>query len=114
MTVRDCSLCSLSLETVAHLCKDCPFAVEVWSMILSWAELRFLFGISKTGTLSEWWYRLRMLCSKHSRKSFDGLLIYFWWSLWVERNNRIFKGQQRTTEQVVQMVKDFVGRGMAC
>jgi hypothetical protein len=111
---HNCSLCSLSLETVTHLCKDCPFAVEVWSMILSWAELRFLFGISKTGTLSEWWYRLRMLCSKHSRKSFDGLLIYFWWSLWVERNNRIFKGQQRTTEQVVQMVKDFVGRGMAC
>jgi len=89
---HNCSLCSLSLETVAHLCKDCPFAVEVWSMILSWANLRFLVGISKTGTLSEWWFRLRLLCSKHSRKSFDGLLIYFWWSLWLERNNRIFKG----------------------
>jgi hypothetical protein len=31
----------------------------------------------------------------------------------LERNNRIFKGQQRTTEQVVQMVKDLVGRGLA-
>jgi hypothetical protein len=82
-------------------------------MILSWADLWFLVGISKTGTLSEWWFRLRMLCSKHSRKSFDDLLIYFWWSLWLERNNRIFKDQQRMTEQVVQMVKDLVGRGLA-
>jgi hypothetical protein len=81
---------------------------------LSWADLRFLVGISKTGTLNKWWLRLRMLCSKHPRKSFDDLLIYFWWSLWLERNNRIFKGQQRTTKQVVQMVKDLVGRGLAC
>jgi hypothetical protein len=81
---------------------------------LSWANLRFLVGISKTGTLSEWWFRLRLLCSKHSRKSFDGLLFLFWWSLWLERNNRIFKSQQRTPEQVVQIVKDLVGRGLAC
>jgi hypothetical protein len=111
---HNCSLCNLSLETATHLCKDCTFAEEVWSMILSWADMRFLVGISKTGTLHEWWLRLRMLCSKQSRKSFDGLLIYFWWSLWLERNNRIFKGQQRTTEQVVQVVKELVGGGLAC
>jgi hypothetical protein len=54
-------------------------------MILSWSDLRFLDGTSKTGTLCSWWLRLRMLCSKQSRKGFDGLLIYFWWSLWLER-----------------------------
>jgi hypothetical protein len=111
---QNCSICNLSPETAAHLCKDCPFAEEVWSMILSWVDLRFLDGISKTGTLYTWWLRLRMLCSKQSRKSFDGLLIYFWWSLWLERNNRIFKGQQRTIEQVVQVVKVLVGGGFAC
>jgi hypothetical protein len=78
-------LCNLSPETAAHLCKDCPFAEEVWSMILSWADLRFLDCTSKTGTLYSWWLRLRMLCSKQLRKSFNGLLIYFWWSLWLER-----------------------------
>jgi hypothetical protein len=67
-------------------------------MILSWADMRFLDGISKTGTLYTCCFRLRMLCSKQSRKSFDGLLIYFWWSLWLERNNRIFKGQQRSED----------------
>jgi hypothetical protein len=101
-------------ETAAHLCKDCPFAEEAWSMILTWADLRFLDGISKTGSLHAWWFRLRMLCSKQSRKSFDGLIIYFWWSLWLERNNRISKGQQRTTEQMVQVVKEFIGGGVAC
>jgi hypothetical protein len=83
-------------------------------MILTWADLRFLDGISKTGSLHTWWFRLRMLCSKQSRKSFDGLLIYFWWSLWLERNNIIFKGQQRTTEQVAHVVKELVGGVLAC
>lgn len=91
-----CSLCNVSPKTAAHLCKDCPFAEEAWNMILTWADLRFLDGIFKTGSLHKWWFRLRMLCSKQSRKKFDGLIIYFWWSLWLERNNRIFKGQQRT------------------
>jgi hypothetical protein len=95
---QNCSLCNLSPETAAHLYKDCPFAEEMWSMILSWADMRFLDGISKTGTLYTCCFRLRMLCSKQSRKSFDGLLIYFWWSLWLERNNRIFKGQQRSED----------------
>ena len=111
---QNCSLCNGSPETAAHLCKDCPFAEEAWSMILTWADLRFLDGISKTGSLHEWWFRLRMLCSKQSRKHFDGLIIYFWWSLWLERNNRIFKGQQRTTEQMVQVVKELIGGGVAC
>jgi hypothetical protein len=87
---------------------------EVWSMILSWTDLWFLDGTPKTGTLYTWWHRLRMLYSKQSRKSFDGLLIYFWWSVWLESNNIIFNGQQRTTEQVAQVVKELVGGCLAC
>jgi hypothetical protein len=37
---------------------------------------------------------------------FDGLLIQFWCSLWLERNNRIFQNQYRNVVQVAVAVKD--------
>ena len=73
----------------------------VWSRILAWADLRFLSGTPNSRSLYAWWRRLRSLCSKQPRKSFDALLIYFWWSIWLERYNMIFHQQQRTTEHVV-------------
>jgi hypothetical protein len=107
-----CCLCNLSPETTAHLCKDCPFTGIVWNKILAWADLRFLSGTPNTGSLYAWWRRLRTLCSKQSRKSFDCLLIYFWWTIWLKRNNRVFQQQQRTTNQVAQLVKGLVGGGI--
>jgi hypothetical protein len=79
-----CCLCNLSQETVAHLCKDCSFSAEAWGRILSWANLSFLRGISSLGSLYDWWKRLRSCCYKESKKIFDGLLICFWWNIWLE------------------------------
>jgi hypothetical protein len=56
----------------------------------------------------DWWRKLRSMCNKHSRRSFDGLMIYFWWSVWLERNNRIFHSQHRSAEQVALVVKELV------
>jgi hypothetical protein len=97
-----CCLCNLTQETVAHLCKDCPFSAKAWGRILSWANLSFLRGISSPGSLYDWCKRLRSRCCKESKKIFDGLLICFWWNIWLERNKRIFQGQQRSTVEVAQ------------
>jgi hypothetical protein len=36
-------------------------------------------------------------------------MIYFWWSLWLERNNRIFRNQQKNSDQVAYLVRELVG-----
>jgi hypothetical protein len=102
-----CCLCNSAPETILHLCKDCPFSREVWSKVLSWANLTFLSGIHSATSLYDWWTDLRSLCSRQSRRCFDGLLIQFWWNLWLERNNRIFQSQHRNVDQVVVAVKDL-------
>jgi hypothetical protein len=110
-----CCLCNLSQETMPHLGKDCPFSVEVWNMILSWANLSFLSGgVSNLGSLYDWWKRLRNRCCKESKKIFDGLLISFWWNIWLERNNIIFQRLQRSAIQVTQLVKDQIGSFSVC
>ena len=92
----------------------CSFSVEVWNMILSWANLFFLSGVSNLGSLYDWWKRLRNRCCKESKKIFDGLLISFWWNIWLERNNRIFQRLQRSAIQVTQLVKDQIGSCSVC
>jgi hypothetical protein len=90
-------------ECLRHSAKN---AIPV--VILSWANMSFLRDISSPGSLYDWWKRLRSCCCKESKKIFDGLLICFWWNIWLERNNRIFQGQQRSTVEVAQLVKDQV------
>lgn len=104
-----CCLCNSTFETTVHLCKDCPFSREVWDRILSWANLSSFKGIYGSDSLYDWWRNLRSRCNKPSRRSFDGLIIYFWWSIWLERNNRIFHSQLRSAEQVALVVKELVG-----
>jgi hypothetical protein len=50
---------------------------------------------------------LRNLYTTQTRRGFDGLLIHFWWNLWLERNNRIFQRQLRSADQVALAVKDY-------
>jgi hypothetical protein len=97
-----------------HLGKECTFSVEVWDMILSWANLSFITGVSNLESLYNWWKRLRSRCCKESKKIFDGLLICFWWNIWLERNNRIFQGLQRSVVQVTQLAKDQIGSFSVC
>jgi hypothetical protein len=37
---------------------------------------------------------MRRSFDKKQKAKFDGLLLYFWWNIWKERNRRIF---QRTS-----------------
>ena len=96
-------------EIEEEVSKECPFSREVWDRILSWANLSSFRGSYGSESLYDWWRNLRSRYSKHSRRSFDGLMFYFWWSVWLERNNKIFHSQHRSAEQVALVVKELVG-----
>jgi hypothetical protein len=55
-------------------------------------------------SLYDWWTDLRSLCSRQIRRDFDGLLIQFWWNLWLKRNVTIFQGQHRGVDQVTMAI----------
>ena len=102
-----CRLCNSTPETILHLCKDCPFSREVWNKVWTGANVPLLTGSPNDISLYDWWMDLRNLCTRQTRRGFDGLLIHFWWNLWLERNNRIFQRQHRSADQVALAVKDF-------
>jgi hypothetical protein len=42
------------------------------------------------------------------RKRFNGMIIYTFWSLWKERNRRIFNNNYESVMQVVARIKDDI------
>ena len=45
---------------------------------------------------------------KESKFFFDGLIIYFWWNIWKERNRRTFRQEQKTVTEITYLIKEDV------
>jgi hypothetical protein len=86
-----CKLYGSDLETPTHLCKDCNFTRQVWTWPKGWFDLLVLDTINTNGLLHNYWRKCRVKIDRARRCKFDGLMIYFWWNLWKERNRRMFQ-----------------------
>lgn len=81
----ECALCCQASETVDHLFLGCVFSREVWFLCLRPLQLSALVDSA-------------------SRSAFDSLLLLITWTLWKERNGRVFGRSPCTVLQVAQAV----------
>ena len=103
-----CKLCGNDPETPTHLCKDYTFTKQVWFVLKSWFGLSFMDTISTNGSLHSYWRKCQMKVDKPHRKAFDGLMIYFWWNIWKERNRRTFQNKSLQAREVAFLCKEEV------
>jgi hypothetical protein len=54
-----CKLCGNNLETPTHLCKDCAFCKQVWSILKPWFGLSMIDTVGSNGSLHNYWHRCR-------------------------------------------------------
>jgi len=103
-----CKLCGIDPETPTHLCKDCTFSRQVWSFIKRWFSLSVIDTVGMIGSLHKYWRKCRIKTDKDQRKVFDGIMIYFWWNLWKERNRRTFQNKSLQPSQVALLCKEDI------
>lgn len=103
-----CKLCGIEPETPNHLCLHCPFAKQVWTDLTRWLNLSMLHSVLMTGTIYSFWRKCRNKVDKRLRRKFDGIIIYFWWNLWKERNRRTFQHRSVQAHQVAMLCKDDI------
>ena len=53
-----------------------------WSK--QWLGLSTLNQINMPGSLHKYWRKCRAKIERNQRRSFDGIMIYFWWNIWKE------------------------------
>jgi hypothetical protein len=80
----------------------------MWNWIVSWFNLSWLPKRYHFSSSYRWWKKSRRKVDKRVRREFDGLVIYFWWEVWLERNRRIFQNINKTEQQVASFTKDDV------
>ena len=110
-----CPLCLGAPETATHLCKDCPFAIAVWSHVQAWTgeAPTNMMTIPPPMGVSDWWDRLICPLSKDERRRRSGHFLYTIWNIWKERNRRIFIGTRLTHLEVAAIALDDI-RMRAC
>lgn len=84
-----CALCNQEAETIEHLLLGCVFAKQVWFEILRPLQLQSLVP-QQEGNLADWWLHQRRRVDADARPIFDTTLLLIAWTIWKERNDRVF------------------------
>jgi hypothetical protein len=95
-----CALCDQAVETLNHLLAHCVVAREAWFKVLrqlGWQHLTAL----PTSTTVQWWLTSRKRLAKARRRGFDSLVLLVAWSLWLERNSKVFDRRSSTVAMLV-------------
>jgi hypothetical protein len=85
-----CALCSQEVESISHLLLGCVYSREIWYKVLR--RFGWLAVVPTRSTwFALWWTATRRGIAKPRRKAFDSLAILVAWSIWLERNMRLFR-----------------------
>ena len=98
-----CKLCLQEIETADHLLMQCVYTRQVW-----WActnRLRVALPIPTTeDVLQNWWINTRQRFRGKQRKVVDSLITLVCWSIWKQRNARVFGNTSRIcNEEMLSM-----------
>jgi hypothetical protein len=81
-----CPLCYCLPETADHLLSKCNFAEALWQNFAPVFHLPLYQVMMQQGGLIDWVLHLSSPWDANTKRNNLGLLFFFWWSLWKERN----------------------------
>jgi hypothetical protein len=102
-----CFTCLQEEDTVDHILTQCTYARSVWLGCLQEHQFRVTAPQADT-ELKRWWTENRKRLRRRDRRRFDTLVILTTWTLWKQRNARVFQNVQKQCNeyQVIRMIKE--------
>ncbi|PWA87559.1 reverse transcriptase domain, Reverse transcriptase zinc-binding domain protein [Artemisia annua] len=97
-----CGLCDTDTETSTHIFTGCFFAAEIWSHVDSWCRLTpsIVFDVNDLMKITK-----SQPLTKQAKYILRGIIFTTLWTIWNERNDRIFQGKRRRATEVVESIK---------
>ena len=96
------------LETAFHLVAECSYSKQVWTFVSAWATC----PLSPTNWTAnqdlQAWFTQLTIDSNQQMKGLQTLVLLVIWSLWMERNKRIFQQEELTTNVFISLLRDNV------
>jgi hypothetical protein len=101
-----CPLCNNHPEDTEHLLIRCTFRKEVMKLLWAWHHLQ---GTPTSGAAhhdpATWLASNAARANRGDVRLVTGILLYAWWSIWKERNMRIFQSKQQSEFMVACAAK---------
>ena len=102
-----CVFCLSEQETALHLLATCPVISRLWEKIIRTAALNpNLRPRADIASLEEWIMTTSRRLPQATQKSWTALVHLTWWSIWKERNNRIFNNKAEPLSRIHSMIID--------
>jgi hypothetical protein len=96
-----CVLCLSKPETALHLLANCTVTIRLWRRILTSAGLPTTLAPSTdTNNLQDWLCASSLAWPQPQRKQWTSLAHLTWWTIWKERNSRIFSNKAASLSQI--------------
>jgi hypothetical protein len=97
-----CCMCKKGWETVDHLLIHCEVAAALWGFIFQRFGIQWVLPAKVMDLLFGWFNGF----GKHSSDIWNLVPLCLMWSLWQERNSRVFEDKEKS---LLQLQEVFVG-----
>jgi hypothetical protein len=105
-----CPLCMRNLEMANNLFAECPVSRHVWTKISNWADVPSLhpYRWAANQAVAGWFNELSGSTASSQSRGIQSMTILICWSLWCERNARVFEGVEKNCSRIVADIKEEV------
>nr|CCA65974.1 hypothetical protein [Beta vulgaris subsp. vulgaris] len=96
-----CPMCNSTPETSDHLLLHCLFAQRIWTWWLDLWSIKWVFPMSLRMAFDQWQSTNK---SPFFKKIWASIFFIVVWSVWKERNDRIFNNKNTSIKDIRDMV----------
>ncbi|KAM0044043.1 putative reverse transcriptase zinc-binding domain-containing protein [Helianthus debilis subsp. tardiflorus] len=98
-----CRVCGLASETADHLLASCVFAKAVWWQVFVWLQLPIPAAFDSLNQMIL--HCLSLGIEKKREQVIHAICLMTAWCIWLNRNNKVFKGRNGSVNMVAEEVK---------
>ena len=95
-----CCMCKCSGESVDHLLLHCEVVREVWNFLLRYFGVSWVFPATVSDLLFGW----HNCWGKQSSLIWNLVAHCIMWTIWWERNCRIFEDKEHSVDRIIERV----------
>lgn len=97
-----CKTCGLTVESSAHIFKECRVAIKFWEEVGHWWSLNRL---QRENLLSGHWSARKVYAGAKLSHVWNLVIVAALWTLWLARNELTFEGKQISVNKMLHLLK---------
>jgi hypothetical protein len=102
--IDKCVLCNAADENAHHLFTGCVVVNIIWGHVLNLENLQQITPVMDL-PLRAWWIQSTSILPKDISAKFNSLVILITWSVWRERNARVFDRCSKPINILIEQIK---------